>query len=120
MLTTKCTGCGPYFCLATKITCIINTLVDLQMGVAERMVGVATEQYGSRKYHSVYIQALITGLLYDLVRWDSTPATIKFIDLVTNYDLIVRRISSMYLQLFSKVKSPIFCTFTTLQDMVHT
>ena len=90
------------------------------MGIAERMVGVATEQYGSRKYHSVYIQALTTGLMYDLVRWDSTPATIKFIDLVTNYDLIVRRISSMYLQLFSKVKSPIFCTFTTLQDMVHT
>eukprot|EP00957_Ditylum_brightwellii_P140296 10690118-Ditylum_brightwellii.AAC.1 len=42
-----------------------------------------------------------------------------FIDLVSNYDLAVHNIAGFALQRIGMPKAPIFCTFTTLQDMIH-
>lgn len=86
---------------------------------AEECEGVAPEQYGSRKHKAADIQALNTRLFYDLVRLHQTAATSKFIDLVSNYDLVVHSIASLALQRVGTPREPIFCTFTMLQDMVH-
>eukprot|EP00957_Ditylum_brightwellii_P006660 506259-Ditylum_brightwellii.AAC.1 len=45
------------------------------------------------------------------------PATSTFIDLVSNYDLVVHSIAVLGLQRVGMPKEPINCTFTTLQDM---
>lgn len=88
------------------------------MELAEACNGVAPEQYGSRKCFAADIQALNTRLFYDLVKLDKLPATSTFIDLVSNYDLVVHSIASLSLQRVGTPKPPIFCTFSTLQDMV--
>eukprot|EP00957_Ditylum_brightwellii_P005931 449191-Ditylum_brightwellii.AAC.1 len=47
------------------------------------------------------------------------PATSTFIDLVSIYDLVVHSIASLALQWVGVLKAPIFCMFSSLQDMVH-
>eukprot|EP00957_Ditylum_brightwellii_P204348 15338837-Ditylum_brightwellii.AAC.1 len=90
------------------------------MDSAERLQGVADKQYGSRKQKAADIQALNTRLYYDYVLLERTPATSTFIDLDSNYDLVAHSIASLALQWVNTPKAPIQCTFTTLQDMVHT
>eukprot|EP00957_Ditylum_brightwellii_P108617 8284469-Ditylum_brightwellii.AAC.1 len=90
------------------------------MEMAERIRRVALEQFGSRKHKAADLQALNTRLFYDYVCLERTTSTSAFIDLVSNYDLVVHSIASMALQRVGTPKEPILCTFTTLQDMVHT
>eukprot|EP00957_Ditylum_brightwellii_P105962 8082922-Ditylum_brightwellii.AAC.1 len=90
------------------------------MNKAEECNGIAPEQYGSRRRKAADIQALNTRLFYDLVLLERKLATSTFIDLVSNYDLVVHSIASLALQQVGTPKESIFCTFTTLQDMVHT
>eukprot|EP00957_Ditylum_brightwellii_P120597 9199646-Ditylum_brightwellii.AAC.1 len=42
-----------------------------------------------------------------------------FIDLVSNYDLVVHSIASLAYQQVGVPKAPVVCTFSSLQDMVH-
>eukprot|EP00957_Ditylum_brightwellii_P179638 13684293-Ditylum_brightwellii.AAC.1 len=86
---------------------------------AEACGGVAPEQFGSRCYKSVDLQALNTRLFYYHVLLQKIPSTSVFIDLVTNYDFVVHNIASLALQRVGVPKAPIYCTFTTIQDMVH-
>eukprot|EP00957_Ditylum_brightwellii_P099433 7574370-Ditylum_brightwellii.AAC.1 len=90
------------------------------MASTANLEGVVDEQYGSRKKKAVDIQALNTRLFYDYVPLERTPATSTFIDLVSNYYLVVHSIASLALQQVNTPKAPIQCTFTTLQNMVHT
>eukprot|EP00957_Ditylum_brightwellii_P098458 7501211-Ditylum_brightwellii.AAC.1 len=60
---------------------------------AEIIRGIAMEQYGT---------------------------TTTFIDLVSNYDLVVHSIAALALQHIAMPKEPISSTFTTLHNMVHT
>eukprot|EP00957_Ditylum_brightwellii_P040712 3082007-Ditylum_brightwellii.AAC.1 len=90
------------------------------MEMVEENGGIAQEQYGSRKRVSADVQALNTRLFYDCILLERTPATNIFIDLVSNYDLVVPSIALLALQRVGMPKEPIQCTFTTLQDMVHT
>eukprot|EP00957_Ditylum_brightwellii_P074988 5698875-Ditylum_brightwellii.AAC.1 len=87
------------------------------MARAEEIQGVAQEQYGSRKQKAADIQALNTRLFYDYVLMEKTPAISTFIDLVSNYNLVVHSIASLAMQRVGTPKAPINCTFTTLQDM---
>eukprot|EP00957_Ditylum_brightwellii_P053688 4067946-Ditylum_brightwellii.AAC.1 len=48
---------------------------------------------------------------------DRTPATSTFTDLVSNYDLVVHSIASLAYQWVRIPKVPVFCTFSTSQDM---
>eukprot|EP00957_Ditylum_brightwellii_P172332 13119594-Ditylum_brightwellii.AAC.1 len=68
---------------------------------------------------SADLQALNTRLFYNYVLLERVPATSIFIDLVSNYDLVVHSIASLALQQVGIPKEPINCTFATLQDMVH-
>jgi hypothetical protein len=86
---------------------------------AESCGGIAPEQYGSRRQKSADLQALNTRLYYDHILLRRIPATSVFIDLVSNYDLVVHNIASLALQRVGMPKAPILCTFATLQDMVH-
>eukprot|EP00957_Ditylum_brightwellii_P169381 12892118-Ditylum_brightwellii.AAC.1 len=47
------------------------------------------------------------------------PSTSVFIDLVSNYDLVVQNIASLALQRVGVPKAPICCTFTMIQDIVY-
>eukprot|EP00957_Ditylum_brightwellii_P028608 2161638-Ditylum_brightwellii.AAC.1 len=87
------------------------------MARAEEIQGVAQEQCGSRKQKAADIQALNTRLFYDYALMEKTPATSTFIDLVSNYNLVVHNIASLAMQQVGTPKDPINCTFTTLQDM---
>ena len=58
-------------------------------------------------------------ILYNLLRLDRTPSKSTFIDLISNYYLVIHRIASMAMKQVSTPKSPIFCIFATLQDMLH-
>eukprot|EP00957_Ditylum_brightwellii_P110103 8397186-Ditylum_brightwellii.AAC.1 len=68
------------------------------MASAENLEGVADEKYGSREKKEADIQALNTRLFYDYVLLERTPATSTFINLVSNYDLVVHSITSLVLQ----------------------
>eukprot|EP00957_Ditylum_brightwellii_P200605 15292933-Ditylum_brightwellii.AAC.1 len=81
--------------------------------------GIALEQFGSRRQKSADLQALNTQLYYDHLLLQRIPATSVFIDLVSNYNLVVHNIASLALQRIGMPKAPICCTFTTLQDVVH-
>ncbi len=89
------------------------------MKQAESLGAVAPEQYGSRKRLAADTQALNTRLFYDLVNLERSPAVACFADLVSNYDLVAHNIASICLQRVNTPKAPTFCTFTVLQDMVH-
>eukprot|EP00957_Ditylum_brightwellii_P031644 2400093-Ditylum_brightwellii.AAC.1 len=84
---------------------------------AEACGGVAPEQFGSRRYKLADLQALNTRLFYDHVLLQKIPSTSVFIDLVSNYNLVVHNIASLALQRVGAPKAPICCTFTTIQDM---
>ena len=92
----------------------------LSMDSKERMGFLATEQYGIIQHPYADIQELNIRLFYDLLLLDSTPDKSTFIKLVSNYELVFHRISSMALQQVGIPKKPIFYTFTTLQDMLQT
>eukprot|EP00957_Ditylum_brightwellii_P154326 11744250-Ditylum_brightwellii.AAC.1 len=87
---------------------------------AEIIGGIAMEQYGSRKNQAADLQALNTCLFFDCVKLEHKSATSTFIDLVSNYSLVVHSIAVLALQCIGVPKEPINYTFTTLQDMVHT
>eukprot|EP00957_Ditylum_brightwellii_P016060 1210174-Ditylum_brightwellii.AAC.1 len=87
---------------------------------AEGLGGIAPEKFGSRKHKSVDLQALNTRLFYAFVQLEHTTSTSTFIDLVSNYNLVVHSIASLALPQAGTPKEPILCTFITLQDMVHT
>ena len=65
------------------------------------------------------ILALNTRLFYDLIRLKHVVATRVFVDLVSNYDLVLHRISSLSLQTVDVLKEPILCMLTTLKHMIH-
>eukprot|EP00957_Ditylum_brightwellii_P028946 2186617-Ditylum_brightwellii.AAC.1 len=81
---------------------------------------IAMEQYGSRKNQAADLQALNTRLFFDYAKLECKPATSTFVDLVSYYNLVVHSITVLALQHVDMPKEPINCTFTTLQDMVHT
>ena len=64
----------------------------------ESLDGLSAEQYDSRKATASDIQALNTILFYDLTRQKIITATSIFADNVSNYDLLVHSIASLYLQ----------------------
>eukprot|EP00957_Ditylum_brightwellii_P047340 3596844-Ditylum_brightwellii.AAC.1 len=84
---------------------------------AEACGGVASEQFGSQRNKSAGLHALNAHLFYDHVLLQKIPSTSVFIDLVSNYDLVVHNIASLALQRVGVPKAPICCTFTTIQDM---
>ena len=90
------------------------------MRKAEDAKAVAWEQFGSRRHHAADLQALNTRLFYDQLRLTRRPATTPFVDLVSNYDLVVHSVASLALQRMGVPKAPIKAMLTTLQDMVHT
>eukprot|EP00957_Ditylum_brightwellii_P189877 14455162-Ditylum_brightwellii.AAC.1 len=90
------------------------------MSNAKYLQGIADEQYGSRKNKSADIQARNIRLYYDYILLERTPATSAFIDLVSNYDLVVHSIASLALQRANTPNAPIHYTFTMLQNMVQT
>ena len=65
------------------------------------------------------MQALNTRLFFDFTRLRRCHAIAEFIDLKSNYDLVVHSIASLCMQRVGAPKEPIICTFTTLQDMKH-
>ena len=67
------------------------------MSKDEDLEGLAPKQYGRRAKKSD-IQALNTRLCYDLIRLKINPATSIFMDLVSNYNLILHTTASIYLQ----------------------
>eukprot|EP00957_Ditylum_brightwellii_P065859 4994787-Ditylum_brightwellii.AAC.1 len=73
-------------------------LSRVAMASAENLEGMADEQHGSRKKKAADIQALNTRLFYDYVLLERTPATSMFINLVSNYDLVVHSIVSLAFQ----------------------
>ena len=58
-------------------------------------------------------------MLYDLVIQKKFTSTSVFTDLISNYELVVHIIASLALQRVNVPKEPIHCTFSTLQNMVH-
>eukprot|EP00957_Ditylum_brightwellii_P202773 15331772-Ditylum_brightwellii.AAC.1 len=86
---------------------------------AEACGGVAAEQFGSQQFKSADLQALNTRLFYDHILLQKIPANNIFIDLVSNYYLMVHSITSLVLQYIGMSKALICCTLTTLKDMVH-
>ena len=91
----------------------------LLLGRAEECGGLAPEQYGSRRHKAADVQALNTRLFFDFTRLRRCHAIAEFIDLKSNYDLVVHSIASLCMQRVGAPKEPIICTFTTLQDMKH-
>ena len=89
------------------------------MSQAEILDELTPEQYGRRKEKAAYIQALNTRLFYDLIRQKRIPFTSTFVDIVSNYDLVVHSIASLSLQKVDVSKEPILITFTTLQNITH-
>ena len=89
------------------------------MNQAEELEGIAPEKYGSRKPKAADSQALNTRLFYDLVRQKKVTSTSVFADIISNYDLVLHRIASIDLQRVNSPKEPIHCTFSTLQNTVH-
>eukprot|EP00957_Ditylum_brightwellii_P069333 5263614-Ditylum_brightwellii.AAC.1 len=87
---------------------------------AEGCLGIAIELYSSRELILADLQALTTRLLYNCVLLKGTPATSLFIDLVSNYDLVVHNAVSIALQKVAMPKSPILYAFKMLQYMIHT
>ena len=87
----------------------------MTMNQAGNLEGLAPEQYGSRKSKSADIQVLNTRLFYDLIRQKRIPETCIFIDLVSNYDLIVHSIESLSIPRVDVPKELIFCSFKTFQ-----
>eukprot|EP00957_Ditylum_brightwellii_P022700 1712325-Ditylum_brightwellii.AAC.1 len=86
---------------------------------AEIMHGIAPEQFGSRREKSADLQALNTRLFYDYTLLKKHPDTSLFIDLVSNYDLVVHSIATLAMRRVGMPPAPIFCAFNTIQDMVH-
>eukprot|EP00957_Ditylum_brightwellii_P116243 8866967-Ditylum_brightwellii.AAC.1 len=82
--------------------------------------GIAPEQYCGCINHTPELQALNQRMFYNQVLLNRTPVTSTFIDLVSNYDLVVHSIALMAYQWAGVPKGPVYCTFSTLQDMVHT
>ena len=62
------------------------------MRKTEDMEVLAPEQYRRHALKAADTHALDTGLFYDLVLLNPTPATSIFTDLVFNYDLVLHRI----------------------------
>eukprot|EP00957_Ditylum_brightwellii_P083131 6320712-Ditylum_brightwellii.AAC.1 len=89
------------------------------MKKAEAQKGIAREQFGGRVGHSPDLQSLNIRIFYDQIILQQKPASSTFIDLVSNYDLVTHSIGSLALQRVGVLNAPIFCMFTTLQDMVH-
>ena len=86
---------------------------------AEELKGIPPEHYGSRKAKAADVKALNNRLLYNLVRQKKVTSRSVFADLISNYDLVVHRISSLALQRVNSPKEPIHCKFITLHNMVH-
>eukprot|EP00957_Ditylum_brightwellii_P143658 10945132-Ditylum_brightwellii.AAC.1 len=84
---------------------------------AEIIHGVAPEQFGSRRKKSAYLQALNTRLFYNYTLLKKHPCTSLFIDLVSNYDLVVYSIATLAMRRVGMPLAPIFCAFNTIQDM---
>eukprot|EP00957_Ditylum_brightwellii_P064703 4910695-Ditylum_brightwellii.AAC.1 len=84
---------------------------------AEIMHGVTPEQFGSRRKKSADLQALNTRLFYDYTLLKKHPGTSLYIDLVSNYDLVVHSIATLAIRWVGMPPAPIFCSFNTIQDM---
>ena len=89
------------------------------MKIAEELYDLSLELYRTRKEMAAYIQAINTSLFYELKRLKRVPAISNFVDLVSNYNLVLHIISPLSLQQANIQKEPIRCTFTTFQNMEH-
>eukprot|EP00957_Ditylum_brightwellii_P125082 9534376-Ditylum_brightwellii.AAC.1 len=87
------------------------------MRQAEIIHGVAPVQFRSRRKKSEDLQVLSTRLFYDYTLLQKHPGTSLFIDLVSEYDLIVHSIATLAMRRVGMPPAPIFCTFNTIQDM---
>ena len=89
------------------------------MKKAEEIEGLALEQYGVRSSKLADIKVLNTRLFYNLIRLKRLSATTVLTDMVSHYYLVLHSISSLSLCRVYVPKEPLFCTLTTLQDMIH-
>ena len=89
------------------------------MQLAESTDTLAPEHYGIIKANVSGAQDLITRIFCDLTRLKRVSATSVFSDLVSYYDLVTHNIADLSLQCANVPKELIICTFTTLQEMVH-
>ena len=62
---------------------------------AENLEVLSHKKYGIRKAKIADIQARNTRIFYDIIRQDITPSPSIFVDLVSNYDLLVHIIASL-------------------------
>ena len=89
------------------------------MGEVEDLGALAPDQCVIRIAKAANTQALNTRLFYELIRLKRVSATSKFADLISNYDLVVHKVLSIYLHRSNVPKEHIKFTLTTLQDVEH-
>ena len=94
-------------------------LGKMAMSQYKNLDRIASEQYDIRKSKAAEIQALTTRLFYDITRKNRILVTSIFLDLVSNYDMVVHSIASLSLQRVDAPKEPIICTFNTIQNVNH-
>ena len=74
------------------------------MSKAENQEGLSPEKYVSRKSKTEYIQDLNMRLIYEIIRQNRIPAASTFVDLVSNYDIVVHSTASLSLQIVTLPK----------------
>mmetsp|Transcript_13589 Transcript_13589/g.25460 ORF Transcript_13589/g.25460 Transcript_13589/m.25460 type:complete len:198 (+) Transcript_13589:179-772(+) len=97
-----------------------KSLGRLLMHEAEMRNGLPWEQYGRRKGHLAEVQALNNTSFFDLLRLQCHAAAFEICDLKSNYNLVVHSIATLLALRQHVSEAPMFCSITTLQDMVHT
>ena len=81
---------------------IESNLSNKHMGIftmvkSEELQVLTPEQHGNKAAKVSDTRALNTSLFYDLIRLKRVPETSIFEDLISNYDLVVHSIASIYL-----------------------
>ena len=99
---------------------MINKIIGREaMKNAERLNGVAWEQYGCRKEHSAVNQGLNKTLTCDIGRQRKQPFAICSNDAKSCFDRIVHSIASLSLQRVGYPIEPLICVFTTIRHLEH-
>jgi len=89
------------------------------MNNAEKGQALASEQYGSRKYHRSIDLAVNKALTFDLLRQLKKPGDLCSNDAKSCYDLIGHPQASLAMQRCGVSKSIIKCLFSQLQNATH-
>ena len=99
---------------------MINKIIGREsMKNAERLNGVAWEQYGCRKEHSAVNQGLNKTLTCDICRQRKQPFAICSNDAKSCFDRIVHSIASLSLQRVGYPIELLICVFTTIRHLEH-